>query len=168
MPGAFTKDLEARGAERPLLFQHRHEWLVGRALLNDSPEGLRVRGLLTTATQMARDAAALVADGLLTGISIGFDTVKQKYDGGTRRLVELKVYEVSLVTLAVQPLAAVTSKGIVAAAVADMRARMSEIRSLVLPPRPASTEVRVMNAYQQQIEEIRSWARRERRAHTSG
>src|SRR5688500_5184148 len=68
--GAFSIDLEKRGAERPLLFQHRPAWVIGRAILTDSPQGLLVKGRLTKVTQIARDAAGLLNEGLLTGISI--------------------------------------------------------------------------------------------------
>ena len=60
----------------------------------------------------AREAAALLEAGAIEGLSIGYRTVKAtKDDGGRRRLQELELWEVSLVTFPMLPEARVGAKG---------------------------------------------------------
>ena len=57
----------------------------------------------------AREAHALMMAGVVKGLSIGFKTVKSKIEEGVRRLKELALYEGSIVTFPMLPLAQVTS-----------------------------------------------------------
>jgi HK97 family phage prohead protease len=60
----------------------------------------------------AREAAALIAAGAIDGLSIGYRTVKAtKDERGRRRLDELELWEVSLVTFPMLPDARVGAKG---------------------------------------------------------
>jgi hypothetical protein len=106
-PGAFTRTL-AISKERPLLWQHRDP--IGTVRLSDSSAGLMCKGKLTLAVQQAKDAYALLKDGVIKGLSIGFETIKAGYNGdySARHLQELKLWEVSLVTLAANSNAMVT------------------------------------------------------------
>jgi phage head maturation protease len=45
---------------------------------------------------------------VLKGLSIGYDSVKDKVENGVRRLSELKLWEISLVTFPMNPVAQVT------------------------------------------------------------
>ncbi|HEY7764030.1 MAG TPA: HK97 family phage prohead protease [Aestuariivirgaceae bacterium] len=78
-----------RYADRPLRVA-----LVGPSL----PEARSVS--LTTAARRARDIAAFLAEGAIDGLSIGFRTVRAERDraSGLRRLIQLDLWEISLVT----------------------------------------------------------------------
>ncbi len=94
MPGAFTRTL-ATSKERPLLLSHRAS--VGVVSLTDSPAGLFAKGRLSLGARDAQDAYALLKDGALKAMSIGFETVKANWVGDVRELSEIKLWEVSLV-----------------------------------------------------------------------
>jgi HK97 family phage prohead protease len=73
--------------------------------------GLRVRGRLLDGVERAREAASLIAAGALDGLSIGYAVRRAVKDGqGRRRLKELELWEVSLVTFPMLPSARVGAK----------------------------------------------------------
>jgi exonuclease VII small subunit len=53
----------------------------------------------------------LVREGVINEMSIGYETIKEGYDRNqnVRYLTEIKLYEISLVTLAANPLAQITN-----------------------------------------------------------
>ncbi len=57
-----------------------------------------------------REAAALVAAGAIDGLSIGYRTRRARKDGAGRRLDELELWEVSLVTFPMLREARVSAK----------------------------------------------------------
>jgi hypothetical protein len=100
--GAFRQSLLRRGARGVrMLFQHDPGKPLGvwRELREDD-RGLFVTGSLTTAARPARDIAAFLAEGAIDGLSIGFRTVRAERDraSGLRRLIQLDLWEISLVT----------------------------------------------------------------------
>ena len=109
-PGAFTKTL-AEGWERvKILALHNDCWLpIGRPLeLREDTNGLFLSAKVSD-TSMGRDIKVLLKDGVLNELSIGYDPVVFDYDAeGIRHLCELKLWEVSLVTWAMNPEATVT------------------------------------------------------------
>jgi len=102
MPGAFARTLKSRGLRRiPMLFQHDPAEPVGVWLeLAEDFRGLRARGKLIPEVARARELYALVRDGAVDGLSIGFRTVKGRIDPATRvrRIVDLDLWEISIVT----------------------------------------------------------------------
>jgi HK97 family phage prohead protease len=96
MQGAFTTTLQQGGIERPLLWQHRDP--IGVVKLTDSSAGLVAEGQLSLGIQLGKDAYTLLRDGVVKGLSIGFQTVKEQFVGEVRQLLSLKLFEVSLVT----------------------------------------------------------------------
>jgi HK97 family phage prohead protease len=107
MPGAFQRTLAEGGKSRPLLWQHTSP--VGLVQLSDSPAGLIASGQLTMAVQQAKDAYALMLDHVIRGLSIGFQVVRDQVSNGIRQLLELKVFEVSLVTFPMNEMAQITA-----------------------------------------------------------
>lgn len=110
-PGAFRQSLEARGGGRGvrLLWQHDPREPIGvwdRAV--EDGRGLWVEGRLTADVARAREALALVRAGALDGLSIGYNTIRATTDPetGERRLLEIDLWEVSLVTFPACPGAA--------------------------------------------------------------
>jgi HK97 family phage prohead protease len=107
IPGCFTKTLQQRGSQIPLLWQHQQP--VGLVSLSDSLQGLKAEGKLSMGIQLAKDAYVLLKDGVVKGLSIGYETVRAEPKGGARALLELKLFEVSLVTFQMNEAAFVTS-----------------------------------------------------------
>jgi uncharacterized protein len=120
MPGAFTKTLSERGATVPILWQHEQDNPIGLGTLSDSASGLLIYGDLDLDIDEGRRGYSGLKKGYLKGLSIGYDVIKSSYDGaGVRRLLELKLYEVSLVTFPANELAIVDA---VKAARRDLKA----------------------------------------------
>jgi hypothetical protein len=106
-PGAFAKSLAARGATGvKMLFQHDPAEPIGvwEALTEDST-GLFARGRLMPEVARAREVLSLMRAGALDGLSIGFRTVKGRADPktGIRRLFEIDLWEISVVTFPMLP-----------------------------------------------------------------
>lgn len=102
MPGAFTQTLRTRGLRRiPMLFQHDPSEPIGIWLeLVEDFRGLKARGRLIPDVQRARELQALVEQGAIDGLSIGYRTVRGKIDPKTRvrKLYQVDLWEVSIVT----------------------------------------------------------------------
>jgi uncharacterized protein len=109
MAGAFTKTLRERGGEVPLLWQHEIDNPIGLLRLTDSKQGLLVDGQVDLDIPEGRRAFSGIVKKYLRGMSIGYDTLKEKQEGAVRKLYELKLWEVSLVTFAANPLAEVVA-----------------------------------------------------------
>lgn len=97
-PGAFTKTISERGASIPLLWQHNQAVVIGKGTLEDRPEGLGLRGKLTSSTQAGREALALLREGYIDGLSIGYSVIQETFEKNVRLLTEIQLWEVSLVT----------------------------------------------------------------------
>lgn len=128
-PGAFTATLADPGHLRRvrILRGHNENLLIGAPLLlQERARGLFVRAWLSTG-QDGDHALRLVREGLLRELSIGFDPVRSRYQsdphlGQVRHLLEVKLWEISLVTFAADPAAFVVSVGGVAPQVHDYAA----------------------------------------------
>jgi uncharacterized protein len=121
--GAFTKTLAGRWANRPvpLCQSHDHtaEGIIGGAeSLEETSAGLVGQWRLSD-IQAGRDAAVLIRDRVLTGLSIGFAPIQSKTtrardrtDAGERDLVErteARLLEVSLCLFPAYEMAGVTA-----------------------------------------------------------
>jgi len=115
MPGAYAgalKRLAAGGGRVRMLWQHDPAQPIGvwDEVVEDA-RGLRVKGRLLPDVARAREAAALIAAGALDGLSIGYRTLRAAPDpAGGRRLLELDLWEVSLVTFPMLTVARVAAK----------------------------------------------------------
>lgn len=98
MKGAFKKTLQESKGEFPLCWGHDVLEPLGLAIAKDTDKGLGVEGHLNLDVQSAREKRSLTKQGAVTGISIGFQTIKDEWDGDIRKLKEIKLYEISLVT----------------------------------------------------------------------
>jgi HK97 family phage prohead protease len=116
MPGAFAKSLARRGtAGVRMLFQHDPALPIGVWLdIREDAHGLFVRGRLARDVAKAREVLALMRQRAIDGLSIGFRTVRGRTDAktGVRRLIEIDLWEISVVTFPLLPDARVrTVKG---------------------------------------------------------
>ncbi|HEX8167792.1 MAG TPA: HK97 family phage prohead protease [Beijerinckiaceae bacterium] len=104
--GAFAASLSRRGAAGVrMLWQHDPAEPIGRWLaLAEDALGLRVRGRLNLAVARAREIHALMRDGAIDGLSIGFRVERARTDrAGLRRIERLDLWEISVVTFPMLP-----------------------------------------------------------------
>ena len=113
LPGAFAASLKRRGTGGiRLLYQHDPAEPIGHWLeLREDGRGLLAKGRLLPEVARAREVLALMRAGALDGLSIGFRTVKARRDAasGIRRLIEVDLWEISIVTFPMLPDARVTA-----------------------------------------------------------
>lgn len=109
-PGAFAKAL-AEGWERvKILALHNDCWLpIGKPLeLREDEKGLFLKAKISD-TSMGKDIKILLKDGVLNELSIGYEPVVFEFDqAGIRHLKEVDLWEVSVVTWAMNPEAVIT------------------------------------------------------------
>jgi HK97 family phage prohead protease len=141
-PGAFAASLRKRGASQVrMLYQHfAHEPIGVWDIVKEDARGLFVRGHITADVERARDVAALIRDGAIGGLSIGFRTQRAtRNTNGTRTLTEIELWEVSIVTFPMLPQSQVTAIGGKCALIEQMRTAAA-----VFNP-PANGEWRIAN-----------------------
>ena len=111
--GAFARSLKARPAAKvKLLRGHDMSAPIGVwTELREDSKGLYAKGRLVLETVLGRETHALMKAGALDGLSIGYRTVRDTIDRkkGVRLLEEVDLVEVSIVTLAMNPAATITS-----------------------------------------------------------
>lgn len=99
MPGAFAKSLGKRGDRIRLLFQHDPKEPVGTwDAIGEDARGLFVAGRLVPGVPRADALRRLIGNGALDGLSIGFRTVRATREGGHRKLWQIDLFEISIVT----------------------------------------------------------------------
>lgn len=101
MKGAFARSLRRRADRVRMLFQHDPKEPVGLwETVREDRHGLFVEGTLVAGVERAEGLAALIAEGAVDGLSIGFRTVRADREPGTghRRLHEIELWEISIVT----------------------------------------------------------------------
>lgn len=118
-PGAFTKTLndarERKAAQGsaylfPILYQHDDKAPCGGFLeAHEDGHGLYVKGQLDLDTQLGRETYSGLKKGYMSGMSIGYSTIKHKWVGDVRHLQELALFEGSVVTFPMNPEAQVSS-----------------------------------------------------------
>lgn len=115
--GAFTKTLAERGGKVKLLWQHNPHEPIGRPLeMREDATGLFVKAIISD-TARGRDALALLRDGAIGEMSIGYDALDKDYSqdktGGEERTVRnlrtIKLWEISLVSFPMNEAARVTA-----------------------------------------------------------
>jgi uncharacterized protein len=100
--GAFAASLRTRPPEKVrLLYQHfAHEPIGVWEEIREDARGLYVRGRLVREVTRGREVMALIREGALNGLSIGFRTVRAVRDpvSRLRTLKEIELWEISIVT----------------------------------------------------------------------
>src|SRR5450759_779362 len=102
--GAFTASLaqHRKSYTQPLmLWQHDPHQVIGKwDHFEEDSTGLLATGRLLPAVQRAAEAIALIGEGAIYGLSIGFNTVRDRVIQRVRHLEVLNLREVSLVSFA--------------------------------------------------------------------
>ena len=117
LPGAFAASLTRRGAGGiRMLWQHEPGRPIGVwTRVTEDARGLFVEGRLAMETRGGREAFQLIAAGAVDGLSIGFRTTRAAREtapgGAKRRLVEIDLWEISVVTFPMQQGARVRAVG---------------------------------------------------------
>ena len=109
--GAFAATIAAKGADGiRMLWQHHPHFPIGTWLdLKEDERGLLVRGQLVLVGK-GEEAHALLKAKALRGLSFGYSAKKSEHDdeNGIRRLIEVELWEISLVTFPANLQAGVT------------------------------------------------------------
>lgn len=97
--GAFKKTLKEND-QFPVHWYHRILEPVGGIHGEEDSKGLFVKGYLVLEVQRAKELYALMLKKVVNMLSIGYDVIKQTWDANTgiRKLQEIKLWEVSIVT----------------------------------------------------------------------
>jgi uncharacterized protein len=94
--GAFAKTLAAHRPPLPLYWQHRPEQTIGVVeYVAEDRRGLRV---IARIDRPDSRAAQMLAQGAVSGLSFGFRTRAARQSDEGRELLEIDLFEVSLVT----------------------------------------------------------------------
>lgn len=113
--GAFTDTLadhKAAGTSPKMLWQHDPHQPIGKwPDMSEDTKGLHVRGRLTKGVRQADEALALMQDGAVDGLSIGYRIKKysKDEDAGVWFLEKIDLHEISVVTIGANPSARVNS-----------------------------------------------------------
>jgi len=99
------------GTDLPLLYQHDPADLIGTwDAIEQTDQGLIVKGKLHTDRPRARSVLAMVKSGLVSGLSIGFKAKSWTGEAGRNRVIAaLDLFEVSIVRNPSHPKARVLS-----------------------------------------------------------
>lgn len=109
--GAFAKSIGS-GRKVKMLWQHDMAQPIGVwDEIREDERGLFVKGRLLKDVQKGREAMALMRAGALDSMSIGYRTVEAASEGNgrVRKLMEVDLFEISLVTFPMLPDAKVTA-----------------------------------------------------------
>ena len=111
-PGAFKEMVLTKDGKIRVLAGHDTRAPIGKGIVTDTHVGLAIKGQINLAISRARDTYEMMKDGVIDGLSIGFDIRPggaQIREDGVRLLKDLKLWEVSLVTFPMNPSAQVSA-----------------------------------------------------------
>lgn len=113
-PGAFEATLSAHakaGTMPAMLWQHFTDQVPGVwSTMSEDKRGLKTNGEFIRETQLGKEAHILTMKKAVNGLSIGFMTKRSERDeeSGIRTLLEIDLWEVSIVTFPANPKARIT------------------------------------------------------------
>jgi len=99
MPGAISQSIAGRKSLPMLLFHDQKRPAGVWTEFKEVSEGLLVKGRFSMSTRYGKDAHGLARDGALSGLSMGYKTLKQRFEGKARQLLQVALHEISLVTI---------------------------------------------------------------------
>lgn len=107
MKGAFAKSLNAFSDAQnsiKMLWQHDPTQPIGIwERIYEDEIGLKVEGRILTSLSKGQEAATLLKNGVIDGLSIGYQTKRSQQTPKGRALLELELWEISLVTFPMLP-----------------------------------------------------------------
>ena len=99
-PGAFAASLQRRAAPLPLLWQHRPDQPIG--VIEQAREDRRGLRVVARVDRPHSRAAKLLREGRVNGLSFGYRARRSRWSETGRELLEIDLFEVSLVTSPMQ------------------------------------------------------------------
>lgn len=113
MPGAYTASLarlDADGSSVKMLWQHDPAQVIGVwDEVREDNLGLFVKGRVLAEVGRGKEAIALMKAKAIDGLSVGYRTVRaMRGESGERKLMEMDLWEVSIVTFPMLPSARAT------------------------------------------------------------
>ena len=109
--GAFAETLKGRVGDIKMLWQHQQDEPIGvfERMFEDK-NGLYVEGKLLLDVARAKEAYALLKEGAIGGLSIGYSPIKYRLHErtGVRLLSAVELWEISLVTFPANEAAKIT------------------------------------------------------------
>lgn len=130
-PGAFARTIEHTSGVVPMLWQHDVWEPIGLTTsLEEDQKGLLIEAQLNLDTQRGREAFSLLKQGAMRGLSIGYRTIRDEWQGVVRRLQEVALVEISAVTFPANPEARLVDAKAAAEAIADAAAEIKAGRTL--------------------------------------
>lgn len=111
LPGAFSKTIEERSGRIAFCYQHDIFSPIAKIeSLSEDAKGLFVTAKISASEE---DIQTKIKEGIISEMSIGYSPVKSKNGNAmgyedARLLEEIKLFEISLVTIAANPLAVIT------------------------------------------------------------
>ena len=150
MKGAFSRTLrEKQQADDliPLLWMHDPTRVPGKwTNIEEDDTGLRMKGVLAD-TDLGNEMHTLLKMDAVRGMSIGYSTVKADFDDDGRRLLkDVELWEVSVVSLPMNPLARIE----------HVKSRLSERGEYVPTPREFEQALRDVGCSQKVAKTIMS------------
>jgi HK97 family phage prohead protease len=127
-PGAFKKAKTTSDGKLRIAIGHRLDKLAGKATFSQDDRGLYVEGKLSLGVSYVQDAYELMKDGVLNGLSVGFDILRDGADYEERSgkyvrvITAAELWEFSLVPFGMNPEALVDS--VKAASIRDFEAQL--------------------------------------------
>ncbi|ACZ48805.1 putative phage prohead protease [Anaplasma centrale str. Israel] len=109
-PGAFAESLQKRKVA--LLWQHSIKDPIGKILdAREDSFGLLVVAKLNLGLRLAREVYALITDGSVNALSIGYKVVQSRRDSksGVRMISKIDLWEVSVVTFPANEMAKIST-----------------------------------------------------------
>ncbi len=105
--GAFSRSLETRGVDGiRMLFQHEPTEPIGVwEKITQDQNGLFVSGRIVQSSQRGKEVLDLLREKAIDGLSIGFRTERSRTDQNTgiRSILEVDLWEISIVTFPMLP-----------------------------------------------------------------
>jgi HK97 family phage prohead protease len=111
-PGAFKEFMYTPDRKIRILDGHNTRAAIGKGEVIDSHIGLVIKGQLNLRVSRARDVYELMKDGIINGLSIGFDVLaggSKIREDGVRLLQGLKLWEVSATPFPMNPQTLISS-----------------------------------------------------------
>ena len=105
LPGAFKEVSKTRDGHVLMLYQHRSDAPIGKAEVAQDSVGLHFKAQLVLDDPTARRAYTHMRNGLLDGMSIGYEVLPggANWKGDHRELSALRLHEISAVTFGMNP-----------------------------------------------------------------